>query len=76
MRKTSECPECDSHNLFVSSISAGGGYAPNYLNDLGSFWAAPKFDVVVCQDCGLTRFYAPEHARQKLSASKKWSRLV
>ena len=74
--KTRECPECGGRNLFQSKISAGGGYAPNYLQGLGSFWQAPKFDVVVCQDCGLTRHFAPDEARRKLSESSKWNRVV
>ncbi len=36
MLKTSTCPECNGSNLYVSDeVSAGGGYAPNYLPGLG-----------------------------------------
>jgi predicted nucleic-acid-binding Zn-ribbon protein len=70
------CPECGKRNLFRSvEVSAGGGYAPNYLPGLGNFFASAKFTLVVCQDCGLTRHYADKEARAKLAASTKWNRL-
>ena len=77
MRETySPCPNCDGGNVFVAhkEVSAGGGYAPNYLPDLGSFFAAGKLNVAVCSDCGLTRFFASRTAREKLRESEKWKR--
>lgn len=56
-------------------MSAGGGYAPNYLPGLGGIFISGKFDVVVCQDCGLTRFFAPMEACAKLQKSDKWERV-
>jgi predicted nucleic-acid-binding Zn-ribbon protein len=76
MLKSKECSDCGGRNLYTTKVSAGGGYAPNYLPQLGSPWSAPKFDVVLCQDCGLTRVYAPEEARRKVSAAKKWTRVL
>jgi hypothetical protein len=52
--------------------SAGGGHAPNYLPGLGRFFSSAKFVLVVCRDCGLTRFYAQPDARAELRESKKW----
>lgn len=74
MRKE-ECPECESQTLYATEVSAGGGYSPNYLPQLGSLWGAARFVVVVCADCGLTRFFAPKHAREKLAKAGKWTRL-
>lgn len=72
----SPCPNCGKSNLYYSKpVSAGGGYAPNYLPGLGIFWSAGKFNVVVCQDCGLTRFFAGPDATAKLATNKKWMRL-
>ena len=45
------------------------------LPNLGGFFRFPKFEVVVCADCGLTRFYADAPARAKLPTAKNWSRL-
>ena len=76
MARTSTCPECGHNNLYSSTeVSAGGGHAPNYLPGLGSFWSAAKFTLVVCKDCGLSRFFASRDALGKLSESTKWHRV-
>ena len=73
MQKTTTCPECGHGNLYLSEgVSAGGGYAFNYLPGLGGLFASPKLTVVVCKDCGLTRFFASPEALAKLSKSDKW----
>ena len=76
MRAVSACTNCGSKNQYRSKeVSAGGGHAPNYLPGLGSFWKVEKFTLVVCGDCGLTRFFARPEAAAKLSASEKWTRV-
>jgi predicted nucleic-acid-binding Zn-ribbon protein len=76
MNNLSPCPNCGSRALYESDeVSAGGGHAPNYLPGLGSFWLAERFKLVLCRDCGLTRFFARAEARKKLSESKKWKPL-
>jgi len=76
MESVTACPNCGGGNLFRSQeISAGGGYAPNYLSGLGGFFGAEKFTLVVCRDCGLTRFFARPQARAKLQEAKKWQRV-
>ena len=75
MDKQNQCPECGGYRIHShGGISAGGGYAPNYLPGLGSFFSSGKFTVRVCADCGLTRFYASPEARAKLRDSKDWRR--
>lgn len=76
MLKKSSCPECGQSHLYASGeVSAGGGYAPNYLPGLGSFLSVAKFTVVVCQDCGLTRFFAAQTALDKLAETSKWHKV-
>jgi predicted nucleic-acid-binding Zn-ribbon protein len=75
MTRTRECSECGGRNLYETTASSGGGHAPNYLPRLGSFWASARFRIVVCQDCGLTRFFASEEARRRLNSAKKWARV-
>lgn len=77
MESYSPCPNCNGGNLFVAkkSVSAGGGYAPNYLPDLGGFFSAEKFRVVLCADCGLTRLFAQKTACERLRESEKWKRV-
>jgi predicted nucleic-acid-binding Zn-ribbon protein len=69
----SPCPSCGGHSLYRGpETSSGGGHAPNYLPGLGEWWRAARFSLVVCRDCGLTRFFASPAARRKLSESDKW----
>ena len=75
MRESRECPECGRSSLYRTEVSAGGGYAPNYLPSLGSIFAAAKFTVVLCQDCGLTRFFADRTVLPRVSSAKKWTRV-
>ena len=76
MEKISPCPNCEGRALYKSEeVSAGGRHAPNYLPGLGSFFFSEKFNLVICKDCGFTRFFARPQARAKLSESKKWNPL-
>lgn len=75
MKPSSHCPECSGQRVYrQDGVSAGGGYAPNYLPKLGTMWAAAKFTVAVCADCGLTRLYASPEARAKLADNPAWRR--
>ena len=74
--KIAACPNCGGNQLYQTDpVSAGGGHAPNYLPGLGSFFAAEKFVLVLCRDCGLTRFFARPEALAKLNESAKWRRV-
>ena len=75
--KVSACPGCGGANLYrtVKPAGSGGGYAPNYLPGLGSFLRTGKFDVVLCGDCGLTRFYATAACVERLADSPRWERI-
>ncbi len=75
MSHMTPCPNCGGRNLYKSKkISSGGGYAPNYLPGLGAFLSTARFHVVVCRDCGLSRFFADQEAIAKLGESDKWTR--
>lgn len=76
MDDASACPNCGGHTLYQGpETSAGGGHAPNYLPGLGKFLFTARFRLVVCRDCGLTRFFAQPEARAKLKESGKWKAL-
>ena len=66
------CPECGRQNLYATTTNSGGGYGPMLLPRLGGFLRMAVFQVVVCADCGLTRFYAEPEARGKLPMAKAW----
>jgi hypothetical protein len=66
------CPECGQKNLYRTRANSGGGHAPNYLPGLGGFIAPARFEVVVCADCGLTRWFASPEARNRLDSAQNW----
>ena len=69
------CRDCGGHSLYRTTASSGGGYGPILLPGLGRFLKMADFHVVVCADCGLTRFYAAAEALAKLRSSSRWSPL-
>jgi len=74
MDKLAPCPNCGGNTLYRSRpVSSGGGHAPNFLPGLGKFLFSARFVVVVCRDCGLTRFFAQPEARAKLKESGRWT---
>ncbi len=70
------CPECGSKELYTrGDVGLRSGYGPDLLPELGTFFLGPKASVVICQDCGLIRFYADEKARSKLPGGNRWRKL-
>ena len=70
------CPNCKSKNLYRSvEVSAGGGEL-DFLPGLAGMFSVGKFTVVLCRDCGLSRFFAGRKAMDKLKTSKKWKRIT
>jgi predicted nucleic-acid-binding Zn-ribbon protein len=70
------CSNCGGRTLYRGpETSSGGGQAPTYLAGLGGFVRSAKFTLVVCRDCGLTRFFASPDARAKLRESSKWKQI-
>ena len=72
--QSKQCPECDGHSLYQASTCSGSPHGPRLLPGLGSFLSFAKMKVVVCADCGLTRFYASEDARSQLGGVRRWQR--
>lgn len=70
----SACPNCDGRSLYRSrkKVSAGGGYSPDTLPGLGTFFSSAKVEIVLCGECGLIRHFATEDALAKLQGSGKW----
>ena len=77
MKSPVPCPNCESRNLYKTKQATGakGGYGPDLLPGLGRWFRAPRFHVVVCRDCGLTRFFADDEDRGGLDNPKFWERL-
>jgi predicted nucleic-acid-binding Zn-ribbon protein len=73
--KLHPCPECASRDVYkLADVTSAGSHGPTLLAGLAPWYTAAKMTVAVCRSCGLTRFYASEDARKRLSEAKKWSR--
>ena len=68
-----KCPECDCEELY--SVTARSKAASFLLPGLSRFFLFARFQVVVCSDCGHTRFFVPEDDLAKLSEAKQWRRI-
>ena len=63
---------------FAAEINSGGGSGPTLLPHLGSGFLKmvfPKFDVVACTGCGLTRFFVDGNAKERIPSNPKWKRI-
>jgi predicted nucleic-acid-binding Zn-ribbon protein len=69
------CPECGGPNLYSTITGSGVSRGLVALPELGGLFRAARISVVVCADCGLTRFYADPDAREKLPTANRWQRL-
>ena len=70
------CPNCKGRELYRTNHTIGSGngfYSPVFLPGLGGLIFSGKFHIVVCRDCGLTRFFADERARKRLPDSPLWT---
>ena len=70
-----KCAECGGSQLHQARVPAAGIHGPSFLPGLGGFLDFARFRVVLCADCGLTRFYAEPSARAKVAGSRHWSPL-
>lgn len=69
------CPHCGGAELYCRRSPSSTNYSPWPLNGLGSFLHVAAFEVVVCEHCGLTQFFAEPSARRKLKSSSLWERV-
>ena len=72
--KVTDCPNCGGGTLYttVTATPASGMMGPHLLPKL----ASGQFHVVVCEDCGLARFFVRKVDIQVLKASAGWTRIV
>jgi predicted nucleic-acid-binding Zn-ribbon protein len=53
------CRNCGSDEIFSQEVDSRGGYGPDLLPKLSSFFSSAKFHIQVCGDCGLVEWYVP-----------------
>lgn len=69
--KVTNCPHCGGTSLYttVAATPANGIWGPHLLPKLDR----AQLHVVVCEDCGLTRFFLRQVDIQTLKASGAWT---
>jgi predicted nucleic-acid-binding Zn-ribbon protein len=55
MKQPQLCVKCGSEELYTATIYAGGGHGS--LLPVGTLHG-PKYENIVCSDCGFTEWYA------------------
>ncbi len=68
------CPNCGSDDLRRTTTDAVGHFGPDLLPGTSGVFQLAQFDLVVCCGCGLTRFFAPPKAVEKVVKSALWKR--
>ena len=70
------CPQCDGTEVHQrQNVCVAGSSGPDLLPGLGRWFSGAKATVVVCRSCGFIRLFAAPEARDKMSASEKWTRV-
>jgi hypothetical protein len=72
MKRTKRCGECGTSNIRTTTVSAGGGYAPDLLPGAHSFWKSGQLEVYICCTCGHFQFFVPEAGLPKVLESKSF----
>ncbi|HEV7765291.1 MAG TPA: hypothetical protein VGQ76_09835 [Thermoanaerobaculia bacterium] len=76
MKRTKRCGECGTSNIRTTTVSAGGGYAPDLLPGAHPWWKGAVLEVYVCCTCGHFQYFVPEAALQGVIESKKFRPLA
>lgn len=82
MSNESNCPNCGRETIYgardVPSRGPGrfGWGHLSLLPGLGHFFTPANFTILLCADCGLTRFFADAEACSNLPTSSAWKRVT
>lgn len=74
MKKSRQCGECQSTTIYTTTISSGGGHAPDLLPGVHPWYKSGKIEVYICTRCGLTQLFAPQEVLSQVPKSKKFKR--
>jgi hypothetical protein len=76
MKQTRCCNECGGKDIRTTTVSAGGGYAPDLLPGTHSRWKGGKIEVFVCATCGYFQFFVPSDALASVRESDEFKKFV
>jgi len=72
LKITKRCGECGASNIRTTTVSAGGGHAPDLLPGAHPWWKSGKLEVYVCCACGNSQYFVPREDLQKVLESDKF----
>ena len=72
MKHTKRCASCGSTSIRTTSVSAGGGYAPDLLPGAHSWWKSATLEVFICTGCGHFQYFVPSDRLAEVIASDKF----
>lgn len=75
MKRSKRCGECGGTDIHMTTVSAGGGYAPDLLPGAHSWWTSAELEVYVCGACGYFQYFVPRDLLARVAASKKFTRI-
>jgi hypothetical protein len=75
MKKTRRCNECGASDIRTTTVSAGGGHAPDLLPGTHPWWKSGRLDVYICCACGHFQYFVPDEALPEVMQSEKFTRV-
>lgn len=73
MKRSRKCVECGSSDIRMTTVSAGGGYAPDLLPGAHPWWKGGKLEVYVCCNCGHFQYFVPDADLEAVRKSRKFT---
>ena len=70
--KVAPCPNCTSDDLRATTADASSHLGPDLLPGAHAIFDPGTLEVVVCCNCGLTRFFASHEEVERLLKSARW----
>jgi hypothetical protein len=67
-----KCNECDGTNIRMTTVWAGGGYAPDLLPGTHPWWKSGKLEIYICETCGHFQFFVPAEILPDVLQSKEF----
>jgi hypothetical protein len=75
MKHTKRCSECGGTRIRMTTVPAGGGYAPDLLPGTHPWWRSGKLEIYICASCGRFQQFVPDDALQGVVASSEFTDL-
>jgi DNA-directed RNA polymerase subunit RPC12/RpoP len=74
VKKSKQCPECDSRGIYKTQIDSKGGYGPDLLPGVHPWYRTGKLEVYVCGRCGYYQLFVLDKDLPALADSQKFTK--